>query len=69
MTIQFKTMSEFFAMGEHGVYVWSCYAIVLFCVLIGIAMSINSRKQAWHEIRRHQAREIKNYAKKTHLTK
>ncbi len=65
MSVQFKTVAEFFAMGEHGIYVWSCYAIVLFCVLIGIGMTIKSRKQALQEIRRYQAREANNRTKKS----
>lgn len=65
MSVQFKTVAEFFAMGEHGIYVWSCYAIVLFCVLISIGMTIKSRKQALQEIRRYQAREANNRTKKS----
>lgn len=57
MAIQFNTMSEFLAMGGHGVYVWSCYGLILFCVLVGVAMTRQARKKILQEVRRHQLRE------------
>lgn len=32
--MQFDTFSDFLAMGKHGVFVWSTYAIVLISMLI-----------------------------------
>lgn len=32
--MQFDTFSDFLAMGKHGVFVWSAYALVLISMLI-----------------------------------
>ena len=33
MTPYFKSMSEFIAMGDHGYYVWLCYALTVIAIL------------------------------------
>tara|TARA_R110000787_G_scaffold38998_14_gene97903 strand:- start:5921 stop:6103 length:183 start_codon:yes stop_codon:yes gene_type:complete len=38
MTFQFETMLEFLAMGGHGAYVWSAYAISI-VVLIALVVA------------------------------
>ena len=39
----FYSLSEFFAMGKHGVFVWSCWAITVGMMLVFV---LYSRKQA-----------------------
>ena len=49
-------MSEFFAMGGYGGYIWPCYALTLI-VLVGIAVSARRSLAAEHTraLRRAQA--------------
>ncbi|MFB6348728.1 heme exporter protein CcmD [Moraxella sp. ZJ142] len=45
MTPYFKTFGEFIAMGEHGVYVWSCYAIT-FLAIVGLVIYAKNERKA-----------------------
>jgi heme exporter protein D len=49
-------MSEFFAMGGYGAYIWPCYGLTLF-VLVGIWLSARRALAAEHTraLRRVQA--------------
>jgi heme exporter protein CcmD len=49
-------MSEFFAMGGYGAYIWPCYALTLI-VLVGIAVSARRALTTEHTraLRRAQA--------------
>ncbi|BFM49286.1 heme exporter protein CcmD [Marinomonas sp. THO17] len=42
----FDTLSDFLAMGKHGLYVWSAYAIGCGSLLIFILTSICQRRNA-----------------------
>lgn len=42
MTFQFETMMEFLAMGGHGAYVWSAYAISI-VVLVWLVVAPSRR--------------------------
>lgn len=50
-------MSEFFAMGGHGVYVWSSYAITLGILLLNVVMPWLDRKNLIKEAARRRRRE------------
>ena len=52
----FYSLSEFIAMGEHGVFVWSCWAITIGMILILVIYSRRQRQadQARRTRRRHR---------------
>ena len=50
-------LSEFFAMGGHGVYVWSAYAITLAILALNVVMPWLDRKQLIKETARRRRRE------------
>ncbi len=41
----FHNLTEFILMGKHGVYVWSCWGIVLL-VVIGLIIHARQQRQA-----------------------
>ncbi|MBN6711388.1 heme exporter protein CcmD [Haemophilus haemoglobinophilus] len=52
----FQSWSDFFNMGEHGLYVWLSYGIS-FIVILGLGLqNIYSRKALFKEIQREQLR-------------
>ncbi len=53
----FYSLSEFIAMGEHGVFVWSCWAITVGVILAFIFYSRNQRKALLKQLTVQQARQ------------
>lgn len=53
--MQFDSIGAFLAMGGHGAYVWSCWAIVLGCVLLGIITLKTQRTKTKQAISQHIA--------------
>ena len=56
MTPYFKSMSEFIAMGDHGYYVWLCYALTADCYFGIIIYTQNERKALIKKLSRQHAR-------------
>lgn len=52
----FYSIAEFFAMGKHGVYVWSCWGITVLVVLGLIWFSRQQRKQLLQQLRQQSLR-------------
>ena len=57
--LQFSSWAEFFAMGKHGIYVWSSFglslALLFLCVLLPWLKLKRTRKQLKRLIAREQA--------------
>lgn len=52
----FDSLQDFLAMGEHGVYVWVCWGIVIISVLLGILKTYHDRQQVIKTIKDNQKR-------------
>ena len=59
----FYSVSEFIAMGEHGVFVWSCWAITVGMMLIFIIYSRRQRQALVKQLAIQQARQAQRAAK------
>ena len=59
----FYSVSEFIAMGEHGVFVWSCWAITVGVMLIFIIYSRRQRQALIKQLSIQQARQAQRGAK------
>ena len=59
----FYSVSEFIAMGEHGVFVWSCWAITVGVMLIFIIYSRRQRQALIKQLSIQQARQALRAAK------
>lgn len=59
----FYSMSEFFAMGKHGVFVWSCWAITVGVMLVFIIYSRRQRQALIKQLAIQQARQAQRTAK------
>jgi heme exporter protein D len=58
--MSFASFSEFIAMGTHGPYVWSCYAISLAVLGLNVALPILARRcYLQDEARRMRREELK----------
>ena len=53
----FYSISEFIAMGDHGVFVWSCWAITVGMMLIFIVYSRRQRQALLKQLTIQQARQ------------
>ena len=53
----FYSVSEFIAMGKHGVFVWSCWAITVGMMLIFILYSRRQRQALIKQLAIQQARQ------------
>ncbi|OMH30066.1 heme exporter protein CcmD [Motiliproteus sp. MSK22-1] len=53
----FDTIGEFFNMGGHGQYVWTCYSIALAILIFNIASPLLKKKQFLSEQTRRLKRE------------
>ena len=58
----FYSVSEFIAMGKHGVFVWSCWAITVGMILIFIWYSRKQRHALIKELTIQQARQAQRNA-------
>ena len=59
----FYSVSEFVAMGEHGVFVWSCWAITVGVMLIFIIYSRRQRQALIKQLSIQQTRQAQRAAK------
>ncbi|MDE4455496.1 MULTISPECIES: heme exporter protein CcmD [unclassified Psychrobacter] len=59
----FYSVSEFIAMGEHGVFVWSCWAITVGVMLVFIIYSRRQRQALIKQLTIQQARQAQRTAK------
>ena len=59
----FYSLSEFIAMGEHGVFVWSCWAITVGMMLIFIVYSRRQRQALLKQLTIQQARQAQRTSK------
>ncbi|VXC13982.1 Heme exporter protein D [Pseudomonas sp. 8BK] len=55
--MSFASFSEFIAMGTHGPYVWSCYAISLAVLGLNVALPILARRRYLQDKARRMRRE------------
>lgn len=58
MTFQFNSISEFFAMGGYGFYVWLSYAMTFVAVGLLVWQSKREIKQTLQLAKKAQAREV-----------
>lgn len=58
----FYSFSEFIAMGTHGVFVWSCWAITVGMMLIFVIYSRKQRQSLIKELTIQQARQAQRSA-------
>ena len=59
----FYSVSEFIAMGKHGVFVWSCWAITVGVMLAFIIYSRRQRQTLIKQLTIQQARQAQRTAK------
>ena len=59
----FYSFSEFIAMGKHGVFVWSCWAITVGMMLIFILYSRRQRQALIKQLTIQQARQAQRTTK------
>ena len=51
--MSFASFSDFVAMGQHGLYVWSAYGICLAVLALNVALPLTARRRyLQHEARR-----------------
>ena len=55
--MSFTSVSDFLAMGHHGLYVWSAYGISLLVLAINVAAPILARRRYLQEEARRLRRE------------
>ncbi|BBI69284.1 MULTISPECIES: heme exporter protein CcmD [Psychrobacter] len=66
----FYSISEFVAMGKHGVFVWSCWAITIGVMLAFIIYSRRQRQALIKQLTIQQVRQAQRTTKKsTPITK
>ena len=61
----FYSVSEFLAMGKHGVFVWSCWAITVCMMLAFVIYSRRQRQALIKQLTIQQARQAQRTAKTT----
>ena len=59
----FYSVSEFIAMGKHGVFVWSCWAITVGVMLVFIIYSRRQRQALIKQLTIQQARQAQRTLK------
>ncbi|BAN49696.1 heme exporter protein CcmD [Metapseudomonas resinovorans] len=55
--MNFSSFSEFLAMGDHGLYVWTAYGISLAVLAINVAMPLIARRRYLQDEARRLRRE------------
>lgn len=55
--MSFASLSDFIAMGHHGVYVWSSYGICLAVLALNLALPIAARRRYLQQEARRLRRE------------
>lgn len=59
MTPYFDSLAAFLAMGKHGVYVWTCWGLVVLATFFGIWQSRQQRRQVINQISARQVQKNK----------
>lgn len=44
---QWHSLSDFFAMDGHGLYIWGAYGVTLVCMLAEPWLAARRRRRAW----------------------
>jgi heme exporter protein D len=57
MNIYFESVSDFFAMGGHGFYVWTCYLVVFVCFVIQTFRLVTGLTSAKKKLKRYYERQ------------
>ncbi|MBV6289632.1 heme exporter protein CcmD [Pseudomonas aegrilactucae] len=55
--MSFTSFNDFFAMGHHGLYVWSAYGICLLVLALNVAAPVMSKRRYLQEEARRLRRE------------
>lgn len=55
--MQFESLAEFLAMGKHGIFVWSCYAVFLVIMVVNIGAPIMRRRNLIKRLQRIEKRQ------------
>ncbi|MFW1677706.1 heme exporter protein CcmD [Pontibacter sp. JAM-7] len=55
--MSFSSLSEFFAMGGHGLYVWLSYAIALVVLILNVINPVMQKKKVLADLSRRLRRE------------
>lgn len=53
MELYFNSLSDFFAMGGHGYYIWLCYAIVFIAFLVQYFFAVKGVAHSKKILKRH----------------
>ncbi len=63
--MHFESLSDFFAMGGYGFYVWLSYGVTFALLITLTVVSVRGRRNLINQIRSKQAREqkLKEYRK------
>jgi len=62
--MQFESLSEFFAMGGYGGYVWGAYGVTALAMIILLVNSLATSKKIKNEIKSKQERQARIEAAK-----
>ncbi len=55
--MNFSSFSEFIAMGNHGLYVWTSYGISLAVLVLNVALPVMARRRYLQDEARRMRRE------------
>ncbi|MCQ4256724.1 heme exporter protein CcmD [Stutzerimonas stutzeri] len=55
--MNFSSFSEFIAMGNHGLYVWTSYGISLAVLILNVALPLMARRRYLQDEARRMRRE------------
>lgn len=55
--MSFETFSDFLNMGGHALYVWLCYGLGLFLLVLNLVLPVLSRRTLLRELWQRQRRE------------
>jgi heme exporter protein D len=55
--MNFSTFSEFIAMGNHGLYVWTSYGVSLAVLVLNVALPVMARRRYLQDEARRMRRE------------
>ena len=55
--MNFSSFSEFIAMGNHGLYVWTSYGISLAVLVLNVALPVRARRRYLQDEARRLRRE------------
>ncbi len=58
MPVQFDSLTDFFAMGGHGLYVWLSYAIAMLVFVYNVVASRVKRRVFFKQARRRLRRDL-----------